>query len=80
MVIYCILILKQFSRDAETQRLDAKVIAPLSQYSLICKHAREDVKNIFNARDKQLAKRRHLDKIRERNPPNRQMIVIIINN
>ncbi|KAK0077113.1 hypothetical protein PV326_010268, partial [Microctonus aethiopoides] len=61
-------------KDAETQRLDAKVIAPLSQYSLICKHAREDVKNIFNARDKQLAKRRHLDKIRERNPPNRQMI------
>ncbi|KAK2587102.1 hypothetical protein KPH14_002868 [Odynerus spinipes] len=61
-------------RDAQVQRLDAKVVAPLSQYSTICKHARDDVKNTFAARDKELTKRKQLDKVRERNPRNRQMI------
>ncbi|XP_018376059.1 PREDICTED: protein FAM92A1 isoform X2 [Trachymyrmex cornetzi] len=61
-------------RDAEVQRLDSKVIVPLSQYAMICKHARDDVKNAFAARDRELTRRRHLDKVRERNPRNRQMI------
>ncbi|XP_020293348.1 protein FAM92A1-A isoform X3 [Pseudomyrmex gracilis] len=61
-------------RDAEVQRLDAKAIAPLSQYSTICKYARDDVKSTFAARDRELTRRRHLDKVRERNPRNRQMI------
>ncbi|XP_046822528.1 protein FAM92A-B isoform X1 [Vespa crabro] len=61
-------------RDAQVQRLDAKVVAPLSQYATICKHARDDVKNTFSARDKELTKRKQLDKIREKNPRNRQMI------
>ncbi|XP_076244532.1 CBY1 interacting BAR domain containing protein Fam92 isoform X2 [Calliopsis andreniformis] len=61
-------------RDAEVQRFDVKIIAPLSQYATICKHARDDVKNTFAARDKELTRRRHLDKLRERNPRNRQMI------
>lgn len=66
---------KFFFRDAEVQRLDTKVISPLSQYSIICKHAREDVKNTFSIRDKELTKRRNLEKVRARNPRNRQMIV-----
>ncbi|XP_012151648.1 CBY1 interacting BAR domain containing protein Fam92 isoform X2 [Megachile rotundata] len=61
-------------RDAKVQRLDAKIIAPLSQYATICKHARDDVKNTFAARDKELTRKRHLDRLRERNPRNRQMI------
>ncbi|XP_028049893.1 protein FAM92A isoform X2 [Monomorium pharaonis] len=65
---------RKAARDAEVQRLDAKVIVPLSQYATICKHAREDVKNTFAARDRELTRRRHLDKVRERNPRNRQMI------
>lgn len=65
----------RFYRDAEVQRLDAKVIVPLSQYATICRHARDDVKNTFAARDRELTRRRHLDKVRERNPRNRQMIV-----
>ncbi|EZA52912.1 hypothetical protein X777_07657 [Ooceraea biroi] len=64
-------------RDAEykdtIQRLDAKIIAPLSQYAMICKHACDDVKNTFAARDREFTGRRQLDKIRERNPRNRQM-------
>ncbi|XP_076279287.1 CBY1 interacting BAR domain containing protein Fam92 isoform X2 [Lasioglossum baleicum] len=61
-------------RDAEVQRFDAKIVAPLSQYETICKHARDDVKNTFTARDKELTRKRHLDRLRERNPRNRQMI------
>lgn len=64
-----------FYRDAEVQRLDSKVTSPLSQYAAICKNAREDVRNTFSARDKELTRRRNLDRIRERNPRNRQMIV-----
>lgn len=62
-------------RDAEVQRLDAKITAPLSQYATICKHARDDVKSTFAARDRELTRRRQLDKVRERNPRNHQMIV-----
>ncbi|XP_012270006.1 protein FAM92A-A isoform X1 [Orussus abietinus] len=61
-------------KDAEVQRLEAKVVTPFSQYATICKHAREDVRNTFTARDKELTKRRHFDRVRERNPRNRQMI------
>lgn len=62
-------------RDARVHRLDAKVISPLSQYSLICKHVREDVRNTFAARDRELTRRSQLDKLRGKNPRNRQLIV-----
>ncbi|XP_043288692.1 protein FAM92A isoform X2 [Venturia canescens] len=61
-------------RDARVHRLDAKVISPLSQYSLICKHVREDVRNTFTARDRELTRRSQLDKLRGKNPRNRQLI------
>ncbi|XP_076750771.1 CBY1 interacting BAR domain containing protein Fam92 isoform X2 [Xylocopa sonorina] len=61
-------------RDAKVQRFDAKITAPLSQYATICKHARDDVKSTFTARDKELTRKRHLDRLRERNPRNKQMI------
>ncbi|XP_053595961.1 CBY1-interacting BAR domain-containing protein 1-B [Microplitis demolitor] len=51
-------------KDAEVQRIDSKIISILSQYSIICRHAREDVKNTFSARDKELARRKHIDKLR----------------
>ncbi|XP_006623498.1 protein FAM92A-A isoform X1 [Apis dorsata] len=61
-------------RDAQVQRFDAKIISSLSQYATICKNARDDVKNTFTARDKELTRKRHLDRLKERNPRNRQMI------
>ncbi|XP_057334019.1 CBY1-interacting BAR domain-containing protein 1-A isoform X1 [Microplitis mediator] len=51
-------------KDAEVQRIDSKIISILSHYSIICRHAREDVKNTFSARDKELARRKHIDKLR----------------
>ncbi|XP_051158366.1 CBY1-interacting BAR domain-containing protein 1-B [Leptopilina boulardi] len=61
-------------RDAAVKRVDAKVVSPLFQYSTSCKHAREDVKNTFSVQEKEFNRRRQLDKIRERNPKNRQLI------
>ena len=62
-------------RDAEVKRLESKVVNELSQYDGICKHSREEVKATFSAREKELVRKRQLDRIRERNPRNRQMIV-----
>ncbi|KAJ9591456.1 hypothetical protein L9F63_002062, partial [Diploptera punctata] len=61
-------------RDAQVQRLETKVVSELSQYEDICKHAKEDVKNTLTVCEKELARRKHLDRIRERNPRNRQQI------
>nr|CAD7263233.1 unnamed protein product [Timema shepardi] len=61
-------------RDAEVRRLETKVVSELSQYEGICKHAKEEVKSTFAARDRELARRRQLDRVRERSPRNRQQI------
>ncbi|XP_004930896.1 CBY1-interacting BAR domain-containing protein 1 isoform X1 [Bombyx mori] len=61
-------------RNCEVQRLEAKVIGELSQYDTICKHAREEVKHAMNVRDKELARKKVLDKARERQPFNRQQV------
>ena len=57
------------------KRLEGKVISELTQYDGICKHAREEVKSTFSAREKEQTKIRHLDRVRARNPHNRQLIV-----
>nr|CAD7455345.1 unnamed protein product [Timema tahoe] len=65
---------RKTARDAEVQRLETKVVSELSQYEGICKHAKEEVKSTFAARDRELARRRQLDRVRERSPRNRQQI------
>lgn len=64
-----------FHRDAQVQRLDSKVVSELSQYEDICKHAKEEVKHTSMARSQELARKKHLDRVREKNPRNRQQIV-----
>lgn len=61
--------------DLRVQNLDLKIIKELGRYEDICKHARDEVKQIFNAREKEAARRKQLDRIKERNPRNRQQIV-----
>ncbi|KAG6450385.1 hypothetical protein O3G_MSEX006569 [Manduca sexta] len=61
-------------RNCEVQRLEAKVIGELSQYESICKHAREEVKHSISVREKELARKKVLDKTRERQPFNRQQV------
>lgn len=62
-------------RDLEVQRLDKKVVEVFSQYEGICRRAKEELKVVLNARDKELSHQRHLDKLIERNPHSRQQIV-----
>lgn len=71
---YCFSILGDYG-DLRVQHIENKVIAELSQYESLCKNAKEEVKHIFSVRDRELARRRNLDRIRERNPRNRQQIV-----
>lgn len=61
--------------DVRVKNIDKKVVDGLSKYESICKHAKEEVKQIYFARDRELARKRQLDRLRERNPRNRQQIV-----
>lgn len=65
-----------FVSDTQVKRLESKVTNELSQYDGICKHSREEVKATFSAREKELVRKRQLERIRERNPRNRQMITV----
>ncbi|XP_026757359.2 CBY1-interacting BAR domain-containing protein 1 isoform X2 [Galleria mellonella] len=61
-------------RNCEVQRLEAKVVGELCQYEAICKHAREELKHTMNVREKELARKKVLDKAKERQPFNRQQV------
>lgn len=61
--------------DMRVQNIDSKVISGLSRYETICKHAKDEVKQIYAAREKEMQRKKQLDRIRERNPRNRQLVV-----
>ncbi|CAH2104409.1 unnamed protein product [Euphydryas editha] len=61
-------------RNCEVQRLEAKVIGELCQYESICKHAREELKHTMNVREKEMSRKKVLDKAKERQPFNRQHV------
>lgn len=51
------------------------MVKELCQYDEVCRHAKDEVKNIFTARDREVSRHRHLERVRERNPRNRSQIV-----
>lgn len=61
--------------DIRVKSIDKKVVDGFMRYQNICKHAKEEVKQIYYARDRELNKKRQLDRLRERAPRNRQQIV-----
>lgn len=61
--------------DIRVRNIDKKVVDGFAKYESICKHAKDEVKQIYCARDRELARKRQLDRLRERNPRNRQQIV-----
>ncbi|KAM8884823.1 CBY1-interacting BAR domain-containing protein 1 [Synchiropus picturatus] len=66
-------------RQAEVERLDAKVVEPLKSYGAVVKHKREDLKATQNAREREAKQMAELEKTRQRNPSDRQIIVSFLN-
>ncbi|XP_043072953.1 protein FAM92A [Puntigrus tetrazona] len=61
-------------RQAEVERLEVKVIEPLKAYGNIVKTKREDLKQTQTARNREAKQMQQLEKMRQRNPSDRQII------
>ncbi|XP_046386152.1 protein FAM92A isoform X1 [Ischnura elegans] len=61
-------------RDAFVYRIEKKVISELSSYGNACQLAKEDVKGAITAAEREQQRKRQFERIRERNPRNRQQI------
>ncbi|XP_057683190.1 CBY1-interacting BAR domain-containing protein 1 [Corythoichthys intestinalis] len=61
-------------RQAQVERLEAKVIEPLKGYGALVRRKREDVKVACGARKHESRKMEQLERTRQRNPGDRQVI------
>ncbi|XP_029023371.1 CBY1-interacting BAR domain-containing protein 1 [Betta splendens] len=61
-------------RQAEVERLEARVIEPLKIYGAVVKRKREDLKTTQSARDREAKQMAQLERTRQRNPSDRQVI------
>lgn len=61
-------------RQAEVERLEMKVIEPLKAYGNIVKTKREDLKQTQSARNREAKQMQQLERMRQRNPSDRQII------
>ncbi|XP_058261231.1 CBY1-interacting BAR domain-containing protein 1 isoform X2 [Hemibagrus wyckioides] len=61
-------------RQAQVERLDAKVVEPLKAYGSVVKLKREDLKLTQSARNRESKQMQQLERMRQRNPSDRQII------
>ncbi|KAM9332587.1 CBY1-interacting BAR domain-containing protein 2-like [Pholidichthys leucotaenia] len=61
-------------RQAQVERLETRVVAPLKAYGDIVKNKRTDLKKLSSDLNKELKEVQKLEKARLRNPDNRQLI------
>lgn len=61
-------------RNAEVERLEAKVIKPLKNYNAAVRRQKEDLKSTQIARDREAKQMAQLERTRQRNPSDRQII------
>ncbi|XP_025032526.1 protein FAM92B-like, partial [Python bivittatus] len=62
-------------RQAEVERLEKKVIEPLKVYGVLIKQARAEIKKFNSARKNEIKQLEKLEKIRQKSPSDRHMIV-----
>ncbi|CAO2581155.1 CBY1-interacting BAR domain-containing protein 1, partial [Lemmus lemmus] len=62
-------------RQAEVERLEAKVVEPLKAYGTIVKMKRDDLKATLTARNREAKQLSQLERTRQRNPSDRHVIV-----
>ncbi|XP_057353885.1 CBY1-interacting BAR domain-containing protein 1 isoform X8 [Manis pentadactyla] len=61
-------------RQAEVERLEAKVVEPLKAYGAIVKMKRDDLKAALTARNREAKQLTQLERTRQRNPSDRHVI------
>ncbi|KAL6456859.1 hypothetical protein MHYP_G00338220 [Metynnis hypsauchen] len=61
-------------RQAEVERLEAKVVEPLKAYGTVVKMKRADLKLTQSARNREAKQMQQLERMRQRNPSDRQII------
>ncbi|KAG8236100.1 hypothetical protein J437_LFUL000462 [Ladona fulva] len=61
-------------RDTLVLRIEKKAISELSSYGNACQIAKEDVKEAITSAEREQQKKKQFERIRERNPRNRQQI------
>ncbi|CAB1443245.1 unnamed protein product [Pleuronectes platessa] len=61
-------------RHAEVERLEAKVVEPLKSYGAVVKLKKEDLKTTQSARESEVKQMAQLERTRNKNPSDRQMI------
>ncbi|XP_069050904.1 CBY1-interacting BAR domain-containing protein 1 isoform X1 [Lepisosteus oculatus] len=61
-------------RQAEVERLEAKVIEPLKCYGTLVKLKRDDLKTTQSARNREAKQMQQLERMRQRSPSDRQII------
>ncbi|EGV94111.1 Protein FAM92B, partial [Cricetulus griseus] len=62
-------------RQAEVERLEAKVISPLKLYGAQIKQTRADIKKCKRVQNNEIKQLEKLEKLRQKSPSDRQMIV-----
>uniref|UniRef100_A0A8C6TJE3 Family with sequence similarity 92 member A1 n=1 Tax=Neogobius melanostomus TaxID=47308 RepID=A0A8C6TJE3_9GOBI len=60
--------------DLKSGMKEAKVVKPLKQYSAVVRRQREDLKSTQNARDREVKQTAQLERTRQKNPSDRQII------
>ncbi|XP_042527402.1 CBY1-interacting BAR domain-containing protein 2 [Dipodomys spectabilis] len=61
-------------RQAEVERLEAKVVSPLQQYGAQIKQTRAEIKKCKRVQNNEIKQLQKLEKLRQRSPSDRQMI------
>ncbi|XP_028673628.1 CBY1-interacting BAR domain-containing protein 1-like [Erpetoichthys calabaricus] len=61
-------------RHAQVERLEAKVVEPLKSYGTILRFNRENLKATLSARSREVQQLQQLERMRQKNPSDRQII------